>query len=254
MIAVFLLCAALPVFAQMTERDVRARLDAVYAGKADEVARALPALLQQHPQDAGVLYIQAVLTADGTLAAKRYQELSDRYPQSVWADDALYKVYQYNFSIGLYKKADEVMDQLRSRYPQSIYVTGGDAKAATPSAAAPAQATPMNSEKNNEPVQPGAAERSKPAGQTHADGRGKYYVQVGVFAAEANARTAAEKFSALAGRQAIVMPKTTLGKTQYVVLFDGFDSAALARGYSATLRSEFHIDSFVFPNLNTNGR
>ena len=140
MAAFLLVCAAAPAFSQLSEREVRTRLDAVYAGKADQVSRELPALLQQNPHDAGVLYIQAVLTTDGAAAAKRYQAIADSYPQSVWADDALYKVYQYDFSLGLYKKADEVMEQLRAKYPQSIYVTGADTKAATQENAATAGA------------------------------------------------------------------------------------------------------------------
>ncbi len=259
MIGALLLCAAFPVFAQMTEHDVRTRLDAVYAGKGDEAARELPALLRQHPNDPGVLYIQAVLTSDGALAVKRYQDIADRFPQSVWADDALYKVYQYHFSIGLYKKADMVMEQLRSRYPQSIYATGGEMKGPAPdvrtAAAVPAPAV-KKIDKNIEPMKPSAGgDRSTPAEQTTV--RGKYYVQAGVFSAEANARMAAEKYGTAAGRQAVVMPRTTGDKKQYLVLFDGFDSAEGARSFSTALKSEHHIDSFVFPSLpnpNPNGR
>lgn len=115
----------------MSERDIRSRLDAIYAGKAAEVRSELPSLLSRYPNDAGVRYIQAVLTPDGATAAKRYEEIAQKFPQSVWADHALYKLYQYQFSIGLYKKADSVMTQLRTAYPHSIYVQSQNG--ATPS-------------------------------------------------------------------------------------------------------------------------
>jgi cell division septation protein DedD len=221
---------------QMSEQDVRARLDAVYAGKADQVSRELPALFQQYPHDAGVLYIQAVLTTDGTLAVKRYEEIAEKHPQSIWADDALYKVYQYNFSLGLYKKADDVMAQLRSRYPQSIYVTGAESKPPQPEtgsavAAAPAKAVSQSS------VQQAAA-------------TGKFYVQVGVFSTEANARRAAEQYGSKAGRKPAVTQVGTTDKPRYLVRFDGFETEESARSFSVELRTKHQIESFVFPYPN----
>ena len=271
LVVLLFVAAASPVFSQMTEQEVRARLDAAYAGKSDQVSRELPTLLQQNPHDAGVLYIQAVLTTDGALAVKRYQEIADKYPQSVWADDALYKVYQYNFSLGLYKKADEVMEQLRSRYPQSIYVTGIEAKgnaAENRSTAAPAQtAAPVAVGKKAEPIKKETVptqtqqsvekkaaqlnketvpERTQPAVQ-RTTASGKFYVQVGVFSTEANARKAAELYGGKAGRAASVTPKTSGGKTQYLVRFEGFDTAESAHSFSAELRTKHQIESFVFP-------
>jgi len=265
------LAAASPAFSQMAERDVRSRLDAVYAGKADQVSREVPALLQQHPRDAGVLYIQAVLTTDGALAVKRYQEIAEKYPASVWADDALYKVYQYNYSLGLYKKADESMEQLRSRYPQSIYVTGAE-KSATPAVTAaeqpaavrpavvpaetPAAATqplPGAAEKRQEPAKNDVVEQTKPMQQTktaaqQAAPAGRYYVQVGVFSTEENARKAIQKYGGMVGRMPGMTPKTSGGKTMYIVRFEGFDTAESARAFSTDLRMKHNLDSFVFAN------
>jgi cell division septation protein DedD len=247
--------AASSVYAQLSERDVRAHLDAVYAGNADRISHELPALLQRYPNDAGVAYIQAVLTTDGILAAKRYQEIADRYPQSTWADDALYKVYQYNFSLGLYKKADAVMEQLRSRYPQSIYVAGADAKGpvhvkdSTPTALLPGVPSTVRADASPASV-PTA---SVPAIRQAAD-QGSFYVQVGVFSTDANARRAAEKFGSVVGRAAAVTPKTSNEKTQYLVLFEGFNSAESARSFSTELRTKYTIDSFVSSNPDPNAR
>jgi cell division septation protein DedD len=261
--ALLVLCAVSPAFAQMSEQEIRTRLDAVYAGKADQVSRELNGLLEQHPHDAGVLYLQAVLTNDGTVAVKRYQAIADTYPESPWADDALYKLYQYNFSLGLYKKADEVMDQLRSRYPQSIYASAADAKGATQAkaAAAPVQVQVEKPvEKKIEPVKKEAApaaaqtsapvEKAKTAQQTTVQGR--FYVQVGVFSTEENARKAAEKYSGMAGRTASVTPKTNGDKTLYIVRFEGFESSESAHTFSSALRTDHNIDSFVFPTPNPN--
>ena len=110
------------VFAQMTENEVRAKLELIHSGKIDEVRSELPSLQNQYPDDAGVAYLDAVVTANGSEAAKKYQAIVDNYPNSIWADDALYKVYQYFYSIGLYKTADSKMAQLKEDYPSSIYL------------------------------------------------------------------------------------------------------------------------------------
>jgi hypothetical protein len=276
--ALFVVFAVSPAFAQMSEQEIRTRLDAVYAGKADQVSHELPALLEQHPHDAGVLYLQAVLTNDGAVAVKRYQAIADTHPESVWADDALYKLYQYNFSLGLYKKADEIMDTLRSRYPQSIYASAADAKG-TQQNKAPAQAVtqaPVKTEKKIEPAKteavPAMAQPSKTEKQTSAQVQspkiaqqntaqtqpasapGKFYVQAGLFSTEANARKAVELYSGMAGRQASYTTRTVGDKTVYLVRFEGFETSESARSFSASLRANHHIDSFVSPTPNPNAR
>jgi len=39
------------------------------------------------------MYLQAVLTTDGTESAKLYQNIVDNFPKCEWGDDALYKLY-----------------------------------------------------------------------------------------------------------------------------------------------------------------
>ena len=112
------------VFAQMPESEVRKRLDFIYSGQAERVRIELPSLEKQYPNDAGVEYLDAILTTDGAAAVKKFQAIVDQFPQSVWADAALYKVYQYYYSVGLYKTADQKFEQLKQQYPNSLYVVG----------------------------------------------------------------------------------------------------------------------------------
>jgi len=112
------------VFAQMPEAEVRKRLDFIYSGQAERVRIELPSLEKQYPNDAGVEYLDAILTTDGAAAVKKFQAIVDQLPQSEWADAALYKVYQYYYSVGLYKTADQKFEQLKQQYPNSLYVAG----------------------------------------------------------------------------------------------------------------------------------
>jgi cell division septation protein DedD len=237
-------------YAQVSERDIRTKLDAIYSGKADEIRAELPALLSRYPNDAGVWYVQAVLTADGAVAVKRYEEIAEKFPESVWADDALYKVYQYDFSMGLYKKADEVMERLRTAYPRSIYAGRGSAsQPQTQESAAVvrkpdvAVVAPRKTDSAPEPkTQPGPTTvKAVEAGSSI------YNVQAGLFSTEIHARRAAERYTGLSGREAHVKQMTSGEKTVYLVVFEGFATPESARRFSAELRTKYHIDSFVNP-------
>jgi len=77
--------------------------------------------MTNYQNNPGVMYLQAVLTTDGSEAAKLYQNIVDNFPKSEWGDDALYKLYQYYYSVGLYKTAEQKLVQLKEEYPFSAY-------------------------------------------------------------------------------------------------------------------------------------
>ncbi len=103
------------------EPDIRRRLEMIEKGQAEAVRAELPSLMTNYQNNPGVMYLQAVLTADGAEAAKLYQNIVDNFPKCEWGDDALYKLYQYYYSIGLYKTADQKLTQLKEEYPFSAY-------------------------------------------------------------------------------------------------------------------------------------
>jgi tetratricopeptide (TPR) repeat protein len=105
------------------EPDINHRLEMIEKGQGEAVRAELPALMTNYQNNPGLMYLQAVLTTDGTEAAKLYQNIVDNFPKSEWGDDALYKLYQYYYSIGLYKTADQKLTQLKEEYPFSAYAT-----------------------------------------------------------------------------------------------------------------------------------
>ena len=103
--------------------DIRHRLEMIENGQAEAVRAELPSLITNYQNNPGVMYLQAVLTADGSEAATLYQNIVDNFPKSEWADDALYKLYEYYYSMGLYKTADQKLQQLKEQYPFSAYAS-----------------------------------------------------------------------------------------------------------------------------------
>ncbi len=121
LVVLFLMVNANAIAQSTQEPDIRRRLEMIERGQIEAVRAELPILMTQYQNNPGVLYLQAVLTTDGTEAAKMYQNIVDNFPRSEWADDALYRLYQYYYSIGLYKTAEQKLQQLRQDYPFSAY-------------------------------------------------------------------------------------------------------------------------------------
>jgi tetratricopeptide (TPR) repeat protein len=236
-IVLFTLTAAVFVSAQVSEQEVRRRLDQIHSGQLDRVRTEVSGWMKQSPDDPAVIYLDAYITSNGDQAVKKYQSLVDRFPQSEWADDALYKVYQYYYAVGLYKTADAKMNQLNQQYPTSIFAQN-EAKPSEigiqkPSVL-PATQTVQPAEEKIEPVTPVPAAAS-----------GAFVVQVGVYSQESKAKEQVQNFTSIVGRQAVVFSKQSGGKTVYAVAFDGFNDESSAKVFGAELKAKFNIEWFV---------
>lgn len=228
---------AVSLLAQMPEAEIHKRLDFIYNGQAERVRIELPSLEKQYPNDAGVQYLDAILTTDGTAAVKKFQTIVDQFPQNEWADDALYKVYQYYYSFGLYKTADQKLDQLKQQYPNSLFVVGtqGDQK-------------PAVKEKEPEAAQQKPEERPKELRDTVVSAPipmvVKFAVQAGAFSTEKNAQKQVDFFSTI-GKKAVVTTKMSGDKTLYVVSIEGFTKEQYARSFIAELKANHNIESII---------
>lgn len=239
------LLGSVSLLAQLPEGEIHKRLDFIYNGQAERVRIELPSLEKQYPDDPGVQYLDAILTTDGAAAVKKFQTIVDLFPQNEWADDALYKVYQYYYSVGLYKTADQKLDQLKQQYPNSLYVVGtqGDKK-------------PLVKEKET------AIELKKPeVAQQKPEERPKeevldsvvsapipivvkFAVQAGAFSTEKNAQKQANFFSTI-GKKAVITTKMSGDKTLYVVSIEGFANEQDARSLIAELKAKHNIESII---------
>jgi len=206
----------------------------------------LPSLLSRYPNNPGVLYLQGVLTTDGTEAVRIYQSIVDNFPKSEWADDALYKVYQFYYAIGLYRTAEIKLNQLQTDYPQSKYlatssntdtknlpeervssglptVVGDTARETVPSASDLSGSTPEMDE-----------------GQE----RGQYTLQVGAYSQQVNAEKQKLFFEDL-GYTVEVINKVRGGRSLFVVLVGDYKSSDEARSKGAEFKKTYNINSMV---------
>jgi cell division septation protein DedD len=233
-----LLFVALPfcLRAQGADAEVAKYLTMVENGHADEVKGEIPALLTKYPNHPGVLYLQGLTTTEGAEAVRVFQSIVDNFPASEWADDALYKVYQFYYSLGLYRTAELKLAQLRKNYPASKYVNAAkdakelpdDVPPAGGVTAAPAPALPLPAARQEPPPQ--AAER--------------FTLQIGAYTTSANAEKQRSLFEGL-GYPVEVINRVKEGRSLFLVLVGTYASADEARGAGGEIRKKHGVESIV---------
>lgn len=226
----------------------------VESGQQDAVREQLPELLQKYPNDPGVLYLQALLTTDGAEAVRQYQKIVDTYPNSVWADDALYKVYKFYYAIGLYRTAELKLDQLRTNYPNSKYISGrassepvAEEKSSEPETketrepTLPAEQAPPI-EQQPAPVTPAPIPR--PAEVEPASPLQRYTLQVGAYSTAANANRQ-KSFFDYHNHPAEVVTKMSGTRELFVVYVGNFATEDEARRTGEELKRSYSIEYLI---------
>ncbi len=238
------------LWAQDAAPDITTYLSRVEKGEADAVRSELPALLTKYPNNPGVLYLQGVLTTDGTEAVRIYQSIVDNFPRSEWADDALYKVYQFYYSIGLYRTAEIKLHQLEAEYPQSKYLARGSQPDTQGLAeekgsggvgeADSTRAVPQDSIRTavQSPSGGGTVRPTPPAV------RGQYALQMGAYSQQVNAEKQKLFFEDL-GYAVEVVNKVLGNRPLFVVLVGEYRTAEEARAKGAELREKFDMHPMV---------
>jgi tetratricopeptide (TPR) repeat protein len=213
---------------QSGEPDILKRLELIEKGQGDVVRAELPTLMTNFQNHPGVLYLQGVLTTDGAEAAKIYQSIVDNFPKSEWADDALFKLYQYYYSVGLYKTADQKLEQLKRDYPFSTYATDQkvvEEPKVTPPAETPAKVTQQSKGKKSSVL---------------------YTVQAGTFRELQNAEELKTRFER-DGYSSHIFTIVNSGKKFHKVWVGEFTKQEEAKRFSAEIKKKYHLDTIVVP-------
>lgn len=232
--------------------DITAYLARVENGEADSIRGELPSLLSKYPNNSGVLYLQGVLTTDGTEAVRIYQSIVDNFPRSEWADDALFKVYQFYYALGLYRTAEIKLNQLKADYPESRYLSStsqADVKS-TPeeeglglpkATQEDVVQNPPNQVATEKPALP-ETEPSQPAAEETS--RGQYALQVGAFSQQVNAEKQKLFFEDL-GYSVEVINKVRDSRSLFVVLVGDYKTPDEAKQKGVEVKKKYNITSMV---------
>ncbi len=215
-----------PMAVAQKASDVGSYVYMVEHGQIEKVRDLLPGLVEQYPSDPGVLYLQAILNTDGSAAVKMYQSIVDNYPKSEWADDALFKVYQFYYSLGLYRTAELKLAQLKKEYPSSRYLSQS---AEVETEQLPEEETPLSPVETPVPNQ---------------EGEGQFTLQVGAFSTQVNAEKQKLFFEDL-NMPVEVINRVKDGRSLYIVLVGRFKTADDARAQGAEIKKNYNMESMV---------
>jgi cell division septation protein DedD len=229
--------------------DIERYLARVEKGEADVVRPELSSLLSKYPNNPDVLYLQGVLTTDGTEAVRIYQSIVDNFPKSERADDALYKVYQFYYAIGLYRTAEIKLNQLKTDYPQSKYVASvvqSNTKNLPEEKESPdlPRSTPVI---QDPPIQPQAEKPTLPESEpSHpaVEERGQYTLQVGAFSQQVNAEKQKLFFEDL-GYSVEVINKVRDSRALFVVLVGAYRTPDEAKTKCEEFKKMYNINSMT---------
>jgi cell division protein FtsN len=208
---------------QSSEPDIQKRLEMIEKGQVDQVKAELQTLLTNYQNNPGVMYLQGVLTTDGTEAVKIFQSIVDNFPKSEWADDALYKLYQYYYSIGLYKTADQKLAQLKQDYPYSAYAVE--------------QTSPQKESTTESPAV------VKPKG-TVQKFTTNFTIQVGAFSTLPRAEELKNLFEGK-GYSSNIFTMVSNGKKLHKVWVGEFQSQEEAKRFAGEIKKKFSLESIV---------
>lgn len=238
-ILTFVMTTAAAAQTSQAEPDIRRRLEMIERGQADAVSAELPQLMTSYQNNPGVMYLQAVLTPDGTDAAKIYHNIVDNFPKDEWADDALYRLYQYYTSVGLYKTAEQKLAQLKLEYPFSAYASESPAPAV-------ARPQPKNPPAGNVPVVEPEREQATPITSPTPVPKysASFTVQVGAFSTLANAEELKRKFEK-EGYSSNIFTITRNTQKLHKVWVGEFQSIDEARRFSGEIKKKFGLDAIV---------
>ena len=222
---IVLLVPGLPLHAQ--EADIYKALTLVRQGRRDDAEQELRRLEKRNAADPAVLYLHGVLSIDAEDAIGYYQRVVNENAGSAWADDALYRLYQYSYAVGAYRTARQYEERLRHDYPKSPFLS---------------RKTPDVKDSDPNPESPAA--KASPA-DSEASASVTYSIQVGAYSKRAEAERYQKELKDQHGYTLEVREKESSGRKVYAVWLGVFDDKESARTFMLKIKEKYKIDGLL---------
>jgi tetratricopeptide (TPR) repeat protein len=207
-------------------------LKQIESGKAEDVKYELTDLKERHPESPSVMFLDGVLTENGQKALLIYQNIVDNYPESKYADAALYRIYSYYYALGLYESANKKLNLLINNYPASPYINIAKQNQLL--------INPDIEQEENKETRYGRDQ------QTIDDVAGsyKYTIQAGAFSNSENARSLQDNFEK-SGLYSQIIAKQVAGTTFHIVYVGRFVTTDEAEDFLRTINTRFNLTGRV---------
>ncbi len=224
-----LLFSALSININAQEVNIVPYLQQIENGRADEVRNELIGLKERYSDDPSVMFLEGVLTENGQKAVVIYQKVVDEYPDSKYADAALYRIYSYYYALGLYESATEKLSKLITDYPKSPYIK-----------IAKQNQLPVNPEITQEDE----ADTTQQKNEDVKSAEYKFTIQAGAFSNNENAESLQLKFEK-SGIFSEIKDKLVAGTTFHVVYVGKFITEYDAESFLMTINDKFELSGRV---------
>jgi septal ring-binding cell division protein DamX len=109
-------------FALAQEYNIIPLLKQLEQGEIISVKKEVQRLLIRNAGDPSLLFVDALVTENGENAVKKFLNLTEKFPQSKYADAAVFRLYSYYYAIGSYQTASQYFERLKLEYPNSPYI------------------------------------------------------------------------------------------------------------------------------------
>lgn len=224
-----LLFSALSININAQDVNIVPYLQQIENGKADEVRNELIGLKEKYSDDPSVMFLEGVLTENGQKAVVIYQKVVDEYPDSKYADAALYRIYSYYYALGLYEAATEKLNKLITDYSNSPYIK-----------IAKQNQLPVNPEITQEDDTDVTQQKKEDVvGDDY-----KFTIQAGAFSKIENAESLQLKFEK-SGIFSEIKDKLVAGTTFHVVYVGKFVTENDAESFLKTINDKFELSGRV---------
>ena len=206
--------------------DISDYLKKIESGKIDEVKEVLPDLKSKHPDDPSILFLDGILTENGKTSVTLFSTVVNVYPESRYADAAVYRLYSYYYAQSMFPEATSWLNKLKKDYPSSPYI--------------------KIAEKNIPPLDQN--NMSQTGKNSDKKIKYKYTIQAGAFSNKDNAISLQKQFLD-AGYSSEIKEKTVAGTLFQVVYVGKFTSEEEAKYFLQKINTEYSLDGRVI-NIN----
>lgn len=106
------------IFSSSYAQNVDMYLSLLEKGNVKDVRETLPELISKFPNNAGVLYLKALLTVEGASSIKQYKNIIKNYSESKYAANSAMKLGEYFYARGLYTQSANLLKNIPHKYPR----------------------------------------------------------------------------------------------------------------------------------------
>lgn len=233
-----------PIMLSAQSATINKYLQWVADGRMNDVKKKMPELTAEFSGEPGVILLQGIVLDNAQDAIPYYKKVLDNFPNTEWAQHALWRMIQYYSIVSDTASANKLLARFRIKYPTSPFLA-----AATEAVRfSVSDAKFNNREKYHNPdskVQEKAQEVVNEMAQND-NAKQKYGLQVGIYSNKAAADSEKARFIKTARMRTEVVEKLLNGEKKYAVVIGNYDSEEQATKAKTLVDKQCGCESLVY--------